>query len=292
MSNRPLPRWKRGVREAIYDHVYGSPAGEVGGVLVGDIPESGPVRISAAIPALQAEGERASVTFTHDAWAEVHAAIEKSHKGKRIVGWYHSHPGFGIFLSEHDLFIQRNFFGDPAQVAYVVDPHASTEGLFGWVDGDIAQIAASDTPRDPVRIAVPAEVAPSLVRQRRRPLWVTALWCFVAGLVVGGVVWFAALRPSDPPASTPASDTPSPAATSSVGTDNALPAGTTPATTDGLDDGVIAEPPPVPASTRATPARPPAESSPSSGGTGKPDLKPRGTTTIVQPPQPAAPAGN
>jgi len=34
---------------------------------------------------------------------------------KKIVGWYHSHPGFGIFLSEYDLFIHRNFFTAPGR---------------------------------------------------------------------------------------------------------------------------------------------------------------------------------
>ena len=39
-----------------------------------------------------------------------------------IVGWYHTHPDFGIFLSHHDLFIHQHFFAQPLQVAYVVDP--------------------------------------------------------------------------------------------------------------------------------------------------------------------------
>lgn len=265
-TQRPLPRWKRGVREAIYDHVYSSPAGEVGGVLVGDIPQTGPVRISGAIAALRAEGERASVTFTHDAWAEVHSALETKHKGKRIVGWYHSHPGFGIFLSAHDLFIQRNFFSDPAQVAYVVDPHASTEGLFGWVDGEIAKVASADTPRAPVAI-VPGAMAPRLVRQPARSLWVTALWGFVAGIVVGGVLWFAALRPS--------TDVPVPAAGSApaaTSTSDALPA-----TTSGVDDGVLTEAPATRPDTETPQATPPPESSPSEAGSGKPTLKPRPT---------------
>ena len=35
----------------------------------------------------------------------------------KIVGWYHTHPGFGVEFSEMDLFIQQNFFGGPAQIA-------------------------------------------------------------------------------------------------------------------------------------------------------------------------------
>lgn len=203
MNERPLPKWTSGVVEEIYDHVYGNPEGEVGGVLVGQIPDSGPVRITGAIAALRAEGERASVTFTHDAWSEVHEALERDFQGDRIVGWYHSHPGFGIFLSEHDLFIQRNFFSDPAQVAYVVDPHASTEGLFGWSGGDIRQIAAGETGRQPQRTALPAGMEPVRVRTKQGyPTAGVVAWA-LAGALVGAALWFAVLRPSPSPSVTP-----------------------------------------------------------------------------------------
>jgi proteasome lid subunit RPN8/RPN11 len=204
MTRRPLPEWGRGVKDAIYDHIYSSPGGEVGGVLVGEIPEQGPVRIDGAIAALSAEGERASVTFTHDAWSEVHDQLERNYPGCRIVGWYHSHPGFGIFLSEHDLFIQRNFFGDPAQVAYVVDPHASTEGLFGWVDGEIVQVESSATPRKPTRGALPAGMEPDRVRTKPPLAMAPIVGALAAGVIVGGVLWFTALRPASDEAPSPA----------------------------------------------------------------------------------------
>lgn len=200
MTRRPLPKWRRGVRERIYDHVYSSPGGEVGGVLVGEIPKTGPVRITAAIPALRAEGERASVTFTHDAWSDVHAIMERKHKGKRIVGWYHSHPGFGIFLSEHDLFIQRNFFSDPAQVAYVVDPHASTEGLFAWVDGDIEQVMSAKTPRRPANRPLPGKAGNATRGSSRRGPVVAGAIAMVAA---GALVWLLAFNGNDDTATSP-----------------------------------------------------------------------------------------
>jgi len=40
----------------------------------------------------------------------------------RIVGWWHSHPDFGCFLSSTDLLTQKSFFYKPYQVALVVDP--------------------------------------------------------------------------------------------------------------------------------------------------------------------------
>lgn len=50
--------------------------------------------------------------------------IERQGRGEYIVGWYHSHPGFGCFLSHIDVEtqvgLQRMF---PQCVALVVDPH-------------------------------------------------------------------------------------------------------------------------------------------------------------------------
>jgi len=40
----------------------------------------------------------------------------------RIVGWWHSHPNFGCFLSGTDLHTQEVFFPESYQVALVVDP--------------------------------------------------------------------------------------------------------------------------------------------------------------------------
>ena len=48
--------------------------------------------------------------------------MDAEHSEERIVGWYHTHPGFGIFLSGMDLFIQDHFFNLPWQVAFVYDP--------------------------------------------------------------------------------------------------------------------------------------------------------------------------
>lgn len=38
-----------------------------------------------------------------------------------IVGWYHSHPGYGLFLSDIDVNTHRNAFS-PRHTALVVDP--------------------------------------------------------------------------------------------------------------------------------------------------------------------------
>jgi proteasome lid subunit RPN8/RPN11 len=127
-------------REAVAAHAASKTSVEVGGVLVGHIDEtSRDVVITAAVPAYQATSAVASLTFTHEAWDEVNEILARDYDGQKMVGWYHTHPRFGIFLSEYDLFIHSNFFSEPWQVAYVVDPVGGNEGFFGWVNGEIAR---------------------------------------------------------------------------------------------------------------------------------------------------------
>ncbi|MFX1490278.1 MAG: Mov34/MPN/PAD-1 family protein [Promethearchaeota archaeon] len=46
----------------------------------------------------------------------------KNDNNLRVVGWWHSHPGIGCFLSNTDLRTQEYFFPESYQVALVVDP--------------------------------------------------------------------------------------------------------------------------------------------------------------------------
>lgn len=48
---------------------------------------------------------------------------KRENENLRIVGWWHSHPGFGCFLSTTDLKTQEYFFPESYQVALVNDPH-------------------------------------------------------------------------------------------------------------------------------------------------------------------------
>jgi hypothetical protein len=108
------------------------------------------------IPAFDAVGAAATVTFTHEAWEHVHSELDRRYPGEKIVGWYHSHPGFGIFLSREDMFIHENFFSEWWQVAYVVDPLAGEEGIFGWRDGTVQELHRRDTRRPALGSATPA----------------------------------------------------------------------------------------------------------------------------------------
>lgn len=148
-SSRAIPGLREACESVIYPHVFGNTEREVGGVLVGDFTQDGAIpTIAGAIPAVAADEQRATLTFTQDAWEHIHRVLDREFPSHRIVGWYHSHPGFGIFLSSHDLFIHRNFFGGGSQIAFVVDPINGEEGVFAWRPsrGDVDLYFQSPTP--------------------------------------------------------------------------------------------------------------------------------------------------
>ncbi len=72
---------------------------------------------------------------THDTWAEFTRQRAELPADLQIVGWYHTHPHWGVFLSAWDLFICEHFFSQPADVALVIDPCQGDRGFFQWANG-------------------------------------------------------------------------------------------------------------------------------------------------------------
>lgn len=120
-------------------HALSSLNREVAGVLIGPRPEKQPdgryrVHILDTIIAKYTVMHGASVTYTPESWRYMTDKLHERYPDETavIVGWYHTHPGFGIFLSGMDLFIHQNFFTQIWHVAYVLDPRAQTSGFFSW----------------------------------------------------------------------------------------------------------------------------------------------------------------
>jgi proteasome lid subunit RPN8/RPN11 len=134
---------RRSVVEEIRAHAEANPDIEVCGILVGTVYEGAQasfVYADAMIRGESSAGRSTQVTFTAETWQHVHRVMEERHAGKRILGWYHTHPGFGIFLSEMDLFIQRHFFNAPWQVAFVYDPQSRDAGMFAWRAAQVRRV--------------------------------------------------------------------------------------------------------------------------------------------------------
>jgi proteasome lid subunit RPN8/RPN11 len=123
------------VLKDVLSHVQSDLRHEQGGVLIGYPYWDRMIGISfvdviAAIPALGAEGTPVHLQFTSDAWAYMSRVISEHYEDCVVVGWYHSHPGLGIFFSGTDRATHRSFFNQPWSVALVVDPVRDEAGWF------------------------------------------------------------------------------------------------------------------------------------------------------------------
>lgn len=138
-GHEPLVVIDAEVTRQIRQHGRSSMKAEVCGVLIGRT-DNGQTTIDATIAAMNAAQAGTHVTFTQDAWQHIYEVKDRDFPDEKIVGWYHTHPGFGVFLSEHDEFIQKHFFSAEQQVAWVYDPHTDEEGCFGWTSGRIERL--------------------------------------------------------------------------------------------------------------------------------------------------------
>jgi proteasome lid subunit RPN8/RPN11 len=94
---------------------------ESGGILIGYLSDDGGLIIN-GLETGQQSATHIYVTL-HDEFL-VEMAEKYAKKEEKIVGWYHSHPKMGCFMSGTDLDTQRryqNLFSHA--VALVVDPH-------------------------------------------------------------------------------------------------------------------------------------------------------------------------
>ncbi len=114
---------------------------ECAGLLLGSVEFEGKTRIihiTAAAMAEDAVGTRASVNISLAAWESILRVRDLDYPELRVLGWFHTHAGWGVFMSDSDVFIHRHFFGHRNMVAYVLDPTTGRDGFFYWHDGRIA----------------------------------------------------------------------------------------------------------------------------------------------------------
>jgi proteasome lid subunit RPN8/RPN11 len=127
----------------ILAHAKEEPDYEICGVLIGKLKEDKHgtwLHLQHTIRGEGANQKGAQVTFTHEAWNHINKVWDRDFPQMGIVGWYHTHPGFDIFLSDMDKFIHNSYFDNPNQVAYVYDPQQGTEGFFRKVKDAIVPL--------------------------------------------------------------------------------------------------------------------------------------------------------
>ncbi len=144
------------VYSAIHDHAVHSLPSETGGFLLGKVGfDAGSgcwhLEVEQAVPITPLENDPLHFSF---GWQDVdRVRRQREEQGKALVGWYHSHPDIGVFLSETDLEkTHRALFSEPFQIALVYDPVQGRAGYFFW-EG-FQQIDASEADWREFQIAV------------------------------------------------------------------------------------------------------------------------------------------
>jgi proteasome lid subunit RPN8/RPN11 len=119
-------------------HAKSNTGVELGGVLLGGqfVDEDGRpfVIVTDSLRAQHYESTKGSFKFTHDTWSQITRERDEFPEELQMVGWYHTHPDWGVFLSGMDMFICDNFFNKPLDVALVIDPCRDDRGFFQWTN--------------------------------------------------------------------------------------------------------------------------------------------------------------
>ncbi len=136
---------------------------ELGGVLLGHAYRDGEqllVEVIAALPARNDDHGPIHFTFTADAWSQIHHDRTAQYPNLEIVGWFHTHPGLGVFYSSDDVVVHTAAFTLPWHVGLVVDPLGNEASYFGWqagvltpIPGYFEQLDTQESPLAPWRVA-------------------------------------------------------------------------------------------------------------------------------------------
>jgi proteasome lid subunit RPN8/RPN11 len=115
-----------------------NPNAQTYGILVGDLYQdaSGPYLLIEQI--IQAESAGGS-DFT-DTWEKIQELMNENYPNSRIVGWYRTCPGNGVFLSNNDRTLHDSYFGIPWQAALIYNPQLREVGIFSTRAGALVGI--------------------------------------------------------------------------------------------------------------------------------------------------------
>jgi proteasome lid subunit RPN8/RPN11 len=133
VTNRVIDRISRDVNR---------PAERIG-LLIGTL-ENQSLWINDIIPG-DAETGEASCVFPPQRLAEVANEFVEGRISGRIVGWYHSHPSQGLFLSQTDVETHMRFYQfSPYAVSLVADPTSAEFGIWIYENGaGVVQLPAN-----------------------------------------------------------------------------------------------------------------------------------------------------
>jgi len=119
----------KGALEKVVDHAKSTPNQQVVGVLIGKMSDQTIIVEDAVSGEIEAEVGKA--TLRGESIAKIADDIISKKISGNVVGWYHSHPGYGIFMSDIDISTQARLQQFSSYiVALVVDPSTGDKGFF------------------------------------------------------------------------------------------------------------------------------------------------------------------
>ncbi|HIW25708.1 MAG TPA: LysM peptidoglycan-binding domain-containing protein [Firmicutes bacterium] len=113
------------VHTYLYQYARSGATGEKLAVLMGKqfvLDGKETVFISGVVQARFTEKLKGMETITGQSWKYISEEIEKYFAGLEVVGWMHSRPSFGAFVTSRDEAYHKKVFGGKNQVFFVVDP--------------------------------------------------------------------------------------------------------------------------------------------------------------------------
>jgi 26S proteasome regulatory subunit N11 len=102
---------------------------EVMGLMLGDYVDDYTVKCIDVFSMPQSGTETTIESIDEGFQVKMVEMLKQTGRNEIVVGWYHSHPGFGCWLSDVDVNTQMTFEKQvPRTVAVVVDPIQSVRG--------------------------------------------------------------------------------------------------------------------------------------------------------------------
>lgn len=126
------------------EHAHSNVQSELGGALLGKAYRYQKivfVEVMAAIPVGSADHGPIHFTFSADSWPQIQRDRNEHYPDLDIVGWFHTHPGLGVFYSSDDVVVHSAAFTLPWHVGLVVDPIRKEAAFFGWQQGSLAPLS-------------------------------------------------------------------------------------------------------------------------------------------------------
>lgn len=130
-----------------FSHLHSQ--GEHGGFLIGrkqeiKTAERYEIVVERFVPIPQ-RSDATRLVIHQDHYRTVQLALKNS---EEVVGWVHTHPGFGVFLSNFDKEQHHRFFPEPWQIAYVMDTQANERVAYHMVEHEFMRLGGYYVLRD------------------------------------------------------------------------------------------------------------------------------------------------